>query len=80
MLFFNYILIFFNYFLIYICSTLVLTDFETILYQNIPQSNWHAFDKTDLANFVREQLALPEYYGSIETALKLQIEIVEYLT
>ena len=58
---------------------LVQTDFEFILGQNIPQSHWHDFDKIDLANWVREQLAHPAYYGSNATALKLQNEIVEYL-
>lgn len=56
----------------------VMTDYQEILFQNVPAAKWHEFYEADLHDFVHEQLAKPKYYGSNATARALEKRIVKY--
>ena len=55
-----------------------MTDYQEILFQNVPAAKWHEFYEADLHDFVHEQLAKPKYYGSNATARALEKRIVKY--
>ena len=56
-----------------------MTDYQEILFQNVPAAKWHEFYEADLHDFVHDQLAKPKYYGSNATASALEKRIVKYV-
>ena len=55
-----------------------MTDYQEIVFQNVPAAKWHEFYEADLHDFGSEQLAKPKYYGSNATANALRKRIVDY--